>query len=249
MATDPLHTQSGNVQDPVGEETLQRLARAQKFNRWMFERIEPYLQNEVLEIGSGTGNISRLVIEKGFAVTLSDYNTSYQQQLQQQFGKEENVKDILSIDLQHPDFANVYQSYTGRFRSVFLLNVIEHLASEEQAVENCRLLLQPGGHLIVLAPSYNWLYCRFDKELGHYRRYTTKRMASLFRLPEFSIIKQEYFNAAGIAGWWLFGKLLGRKQIGAEISGFETLVPLFRLLDKLVFHKLGLSTITIAKKQ
>lgn len=109
-------------------------------------------------------------------------------------------------------------------------------------------MLRPGGTLIFLAPSYNALFCEFDRQLGHYRRYTKKSMAGLFSVNELKVIHQEYFNLAGVAGWFIFGKLLNRKRISGEMKLYEKLVPFFRLIDKMSFRSVGLSTITVVKK-
>ena len=246
MSNNHSHNVPSASFDPVGEQTLQIISNAQKFNQWMFERIEPFLKGNVLEIGSGIGNITAFVLAKGLTVTASDYNTSYQEQLKENLKEFSNLEAVLSLDLQSTNLAQEYPDLEGKFDSIFLLNVIEHLKDENLAIENCRYLLRKGGNLIVLAPSYQFLYCQFDKELGHYRRYTKKRMAQIFPVSEFSIKHQEYFNLAGTAGWFIFGKLLQRKQIGSEMNLYEKLVPVFKWVDRLSFRAAGLSTITIA---
>jgi 2-polyprenyl-3-methyl-5-hydroxy-6-metoxy-1,4-benzoquinol methylase len=234
--------------DPVGSHTLEAIAKADKFNHWMYQAFRSLLKGEVLEIGSGIGNISAFVIADGHPITLSDYNEEYVAWLRQQYGENKAVRDILQIDLLDPDFKNSYRSLEGKFDSIFLLNVIEHLKDDNAAVENCRYLLKRDGHLIVLAPAYQWLYCSFDKELGHFRRYTLKRMTTLLRQKGFEIKKKQYFNFAGIGGWVLFGKILRRKMIGGEMSTFNSIVPLARLVDRLIFNVSGLSVIVTGKK-
>lgn len=73
-------------------------------------------------------------------------------------------------------------------------------------------------------------------------------MAGLFSVNELKVIHQEYFNLAGVAGWFIFGKLLNRKRISGEMKLYEKLVPFFRLIDKMSFRSVGLSTITVVKK-
>jgi SAM-dependent methyltransferase len=235
--------------DATGLHTLEVIAKAGRFNRWMYETIKPYLKGEVLEIGSGIGNISRLLVDDGFEVTLSDYDAGYCNKLKESFSAQPNVKEIISIDLQHNQFETTYQSYKGRFDTVFLLNVLEHLEDDKAAMENCRYLLKKGGTLIILVPAYQFLYCRFDKELGHFRRYTLNKLVSLFSTSGFEILKDQYFNFVGLGGWLLFGKLLGRPMIGAgEMTLYNRLVPVFRVTDKLLFNKAGLSVIVIGQK-
>lgn len=235
--------------DPTGTHTLQIIAKADSFNKWMYETIRPYIKGEILEIGSGIGNISKFVVSNGSSLTLSDYNPEYQRFLKENFSRFPNVRAVLSIDLQHPDFFNHYSTLKEKFDSVFLLNVIEHLEDDAIAVENCRFLLKKEGHLIILAPAYPFLFCRFDKELGHYRRYTMKKISSIFPQQSFKIVQTQYFNFIGIAGWLLFGKLLKRKMIGSgEMSAFNKLVPLLKMADHITFKKVGLSLIAIGKK-
>ncbi|MGO8056046.1 hypothetical protein AB9E30_37990, partial [Rhizobium leguminosarum] len=83
------------------------------------------------------------------------------------------------IDLTHPNFREEYKAYKEKYDSLFLLNVIEHLENDSYAVENCRFLLKQTGHLIVLAPAYQFLFCKLDKQLGHYRRYTRQTLSRL----------------------------------------------------------------------
>ncbi len=44
--------------DIEGEDTLIAIAKADKFNFWMYSQLRPFLQGNILEIGSGIGNIS-----------------------------------------------------------------------------------------------------------------------------------------------------------------------------------------------
>ncbi len=236
--------------DPVGSATLAVISSAVRFNRWMYEQVQPYLKDRVLEIGSGIGNISRFVIADNYTIDLSDYNPEYKFLLQEKFSDCKNVQNILTIDLTHPNFSEEYKAYKEKYDSLFLLNVIEHLENDSYAVENCRFLLKQSGHLIVLAPAYQFLYCKLDKQLGHYRRYTRQSLSRLLEKGDFNIIRKKYFNLLGIAGWLISGKLLRNKQLGRnEMSAFDSLVPLARLLDRLTFNQMGLSVIIIGKKK
>jgi len=235
--------------DPIGSQTLHTLGNADKFNYWTYRQIYPFLKGNILEIGSGIGNISKFVINNQLSFTLSDYNPEYQQFLKENFSHFPNVQAVLSVDLQHPDFCNHYSLLKEKYDSVFLLNVIEHLEDDAIAMENCRFLLKKGGHLIILAPAYSFLFCGFDKELGHYRRYSMKKLISIFPQQSFKILHTQYFNFIGIAGWFIFGKLLNRKMIGSgEMSAFNKLVPFLKLVDHIIFKKSGLSVIVIGKK-
>lgn len=238
-----------NNPDLIGEQTLTVIQKANLFNEWMYSTIKPYLKDNVLEIGSGIGNISQFVVRDFTNITLSDYNEGYISLLKQRWPKQENLKDLISIDLQAANFQTKYSSLGNKFDCIFLLNVIEHLENDKYAVENCQFMLRKGGHLVVLAPSYQFLYCKFDQYLGHFRRYTVSSLRSVMSIPGNTIIHSQYFNSLGILGWFVSGKLLGQSQIGKkEMSTFNKLVPLARIADKLFLNAIGLSSIVVAKK-
>jgi SAM-dependent methyltransferase len=235
--------------DIVGMGTLQVIAKADQFNKWMYETIHPYLKGNILEIGSGIGNISAFAVQDGFNISLSDFDQEYCRYLKKKYADTPNVREIISIDLQEPGFRNTYQLYKEKYDTVFLLNVMEHLEDDLAAISNCRYLLKDEGKLIILVPAYQFLFCRLDTELGHYRRYTLKRLQELFKKQRFNIIHKQYFNFSGLFGWFLFGKIFGNKSIGSgEMDTYNKLVPVFRVSDKVIFNKAGLSAIVVGQK-
>ncbi len=235
--------------DPTGKHTLEVLAKANRFNQWMYGIFSKHLEGEVLEIGSGLGNISKLAIDDNLCITLSDYNREYCNWLIKNFSSSPNVRGVLQIDLLRPNFETEYLTLKEKFDSIFLLNVIEHIDDDAKALFNCRFMLKPGGKLIVLAPAYQWLYCKFDSELGHHRRYTAAAMTTLLEKNHMQIVDKKYFNFLGIAGWLVFGKILKKKLLGkSEISVFNSLVPLAKIADWVLFNKTGLSIIITARK-
>jgi SAM-dependent methyltransferase len=234
--------------DPEGEETLEALAQAPNFNRWMFETIRPYLAGEVLEVGSGIGNLSARLLEAGFPSHLSDVRPRYCQMLREAFGRHPCCRAVAQLDLVHPEFDGAYGSLLGQFGAVFALNVVEHIAAEHQAVVNCRKLLRPGGNLILLVPAYELLYNRFDRELCHYRRYTRATLERLVAVNGLEAVRSFYFNLGGTLGWFVSGRLLGHATPSRRLLGvYDRLVPLFRLLDRLTGRRFGLSVISVGR--
>jgi SAM-dependent methyltransferase len=235
--------------DPIGTETLDHISQAESFNKWMYSVISPSLKGKILEIGSGIGNISKFLLEGNNDVTLSDINTEYCKYLSEHFKDSRSLISVEHIDLADTDFEKNYPDLQNSFDTVFALNVIEHIENDELSIQNCRKLLKAGGNLVILVPSYQWLYCRFDKELGHFRRYNRKSLLMLIESNGFNVIDLFNFNATGVPGWLLFGKLLKRKQIKqGQMKLYNSLVPVFILIDKLLFRKFGLSLIIIARK-
>ncbi|HVY75513.1 MAG TPA: class I SAM-dependent methyltransferase [Puia sp.] len=235
--------------DASGLETLEHLSAAHQFNDWLFSQILPFCKGEVMEAGSGIGNISELLLEQGFHTTLSDIRPEYLKILEEKFNDNPCFHEAYRLDLSDPEIELHSTSLLGRFDTLVALNVIEHIAQDALAIRNARKLLKPGGRLVVLVPAGAWLFNQFDRELSHFRRYDRNSLSKLLEEQGFNCRSIRYFNLAGIAGWWFFGSLLKRKQIPAgQLKIFDRLVPFFRFLDWSTGHLLGLSIIAIGTK-
>ena len=219
------------------------------FNRWMFSAISPSIKGRVLEIGSGIGNISAFLLDTDKHVTLSDLRPEYCEYLSSHFKENQSLESVEQFDLIDKDFDKKYNKLLNSYDTVFALNVVEHIEDDNQAIFNCRKLLKEGGTLIILVPSYQWLFCRMDRELGHFRRYNRRSLANLFKQNGFSVDKLFNFNAAGVFGWFLFGKIFQSRQLKkSQMNVYNKLVSIFILIDRLLFRIFGLSLIIIGRK-
>lgn len=229
--------------DLYGESTLNSISSADKFNKWMYEQMKPYASGNILEIGSGIGNISKFLHANHKEITLSDIRVNYTRKLKEEF----KGTQVLQINLVDEDFEDKHKNILGSFDFIFALNVIEHIEDDSLAIQNIYKLLKKGGIVFILVPAYQVLYNHFDIALEHHRRYTKKTLQSLF--PKFKLLKSYYFNFAGILGWLVVGKLLGKKVIPeSNMRIYNFFVPIFKLIDKMFLNKIGLSVIQVAKK-
>jgi SAM-dependent methyltransferase len=232
--------------DVEGLETLDVIAEADKFNRWMYDTIRPYCKGGILEIGSGTGNISQFFINEFADITVSDIRSNYCGMLKHKFPE---VREVIQLDLTHANFDAEYRKYLGQFDSLFALNVVEHIKDHELAIGNCYKLLKSGGKLVILVPAYQNLYNRFDTELEHFRRYNRKSLTDLFIKNQLNVIHSQYFNFIGILGWFVSGKIQKNRTIPKnQMSIYNKLVPIFKLVDAILLNSMGLSVIAVGEK-
>lgn len=232
--------------DREGWDTLDAIADADKFNEWMYRTIRPFCQGRVLEIGSGIGNISTFFIRDKADITLSDIRPVYCEVLKEKFP---GASDVLEMNLTDPGFDSAFAMHIGKYDAVFALNVVEHIEDHALAIRNCYKLLKPGGKLVILVPAYQRLYNRFDKELEHFRRYTKASLNNLLTQGGFRILHAQYFNFMGIPGWYVSGKLQRNKTIPKnQMAFYNKLVPIFKIVDKVLFNQVGLSVISVGVK-
>jgi 2-polyprenyl-3-methyl-5-hydroxy-6-metoxy-1,4-benzoquinol methylase len=234
--------------DQSGEQTLLSIAEAKKFNKWMYDTIKPYCKGKILEMGSGTGNITRFFLEDDKLIVASDIRENYRRYLSQVHS--DYKLEILNIDMVHPEFEQIYKDSINSFDTVFALNVLEHIEDDFTAISNCKKLLKKSGTLLILVPSYEALYNKLDYNLMHYRRYNKATLSKIFKENGLAIKHSQYFNFAGIIAWFLSGKILKDDHIpSGKMKLYNILVPIFKVVDAFIFKKTGLSTIVVGEKR
>jgi SAM-dependent methyltransferase len=210
--------------DQVGAATLERLAVAPRFNRWMYDRLAPWIGEAVLEVGSGIGNLSHFLVGRP-RVVLTDTEPAYRAYLERRFRDRPHVRvRPLTLPDVPPDLRG------QRFDSVVCLNVLEHIERDHDALVAMRDLLAPGGAVVLLVPAVPALFGELDRALGHYRRYTPDVLRRRLAGAGLVVRHLEYFNLAGMPGWWFVGRVLKRAMIPTgSLRLYNALVPLFRL--------------------
>lgn len=225
------------VEDEHGSHILARLSRAPRFNAWMADVVRPLCGRRVLEIGSGTGNLTRKLVPRD-AYVASDVNPLYLQTLRA-LAQDRPYLDVTLTDVTRGES---FPSVPGGFDTVVCLNVVEHVDDDQGALENIRRVLSPGGRAIVLVPHDPNLFGTLDEVLGHKRRYTEASLRRVALDAGFDVEQVLRFNRVGTPAWWLNGKLLRRRHFGlAQIATLNLLTPIFRRIDRaLPFRPLSL---------
>jgi SAM-dependent methyltransferase len=213
-------------------------------DQWLYEEIEPYLGQRILEIGCGLGN---------FAHHLTDRNLY--------LGTETSVDSIEHVSRVFADHANMLFAVAdatapgfvdfGRLSidTIFSLNVFEHIEDHETALRNAANVLQPGGRLILVVPAHMALYGSIDRAIGHYRRYDKNMAADLFRQAGLTLVKQKYINALGGLGWLANSRL--RKEDtppSGQLRLFNAVVPVLKAVERTVPAPFGISLLTVGQR-
>jgi SAM-dependent methyltransferase len=229
------------ARDQVGATTLERMNRAEAYNRWMYDRLAPWIGRRVIEIGSGIGNMSQF-LSAADRLVLTDTEPAYRAHLERRFGVEPPVS-VMSLTL--PTIPDSLRA--ERFDTVVCLNVLEHIADDRGSLAAIRRLLEPGGRLVLLVPALPSIYGTLDRQLGHERRYTPRLLRERYAEAGFRMLRLEYFNFAGVPGWWFTGRVLKSDLIPAGgLALFDALVPLFRL-ERFLPWRVGQSLIAIGE--
>jgi len=229
----------------VGGRTLEIFAGTPKINAWMYSKFARHVRGDVLEVGSGLGNISQHLTRDANRVVLTDIEDHYLEHLKRELADGERVQVARFVLGEEPP-----ELVRGRrFDAIVAINVIEHVQDDVGAVRTLASLLKPNGYLLAYVPACAFAFGTLDEALGHFRRYSDESFAELLRAAGLDPGKVRYVNPLGLPGWVLNGRLLRRRALPArQVAMFERIVPLVAALDHLRLP-IGLGVVACARRQ
>jgi SAM-dependent methyltransferase len=236
MNLDPLLATPGQSffigeRHSVGYETLRRMTLMARYHAWIARELAPYAGQRMLEVGCGIGNMSDYFLACDLLVCM-DVAPTHVEAIRRRYAHRPNVVTYMG-DITDPTAITALRAY--RFDTVLCLNVLEHIADDQRALAHMYELLQPGGRLLLFVPAGAYLFGTLDLALGHYRRYERHTLAPLVQQTGFILERLSYLNLAGIPGWWLNSRVLGRHLLPeGQLRLFNRLAPLFIAVERLI---------------
>lgn len=164
---------------------LEYSKRTDTFNRhpWEMARVDILLffikklstpVRHILDIGSGDAFIASSVAEKYPDASVAAIDTNYDEAVISALNK----KMPPNLNL-HKNLQDVHVA--GKTDLVVLMDVLEHVAQPDKLLEE--LLRHPsvGPETIffITVPAFQFLFTVHDEQLGHYKRYTYRRLRKL----------------------------------------------------------------------
>jgi SAM-dependent methyltransferase len=241
---------SGRVFD-VGhfeaEDDLECLAASKYFFDWVLEEFEPYVRGRVLEVGAGTGTITRKLVDRHPDASIVSLEPS--ENLFVSLDAYAAMTDRVTAEKE--TLADSGTRFAGAFDAVLYVNVLEHIADDEREIQLAAEALRPGGALLVFGPGLEILYSGLDHKAGHYRRYSLQHLRLITEGAGLRIVTLHYFDLLGVLPYLVVYRWLHSTQIsGSTMWGYDRLiVPLSRLIQHVLRDPpLGKNVILIAVK-
>ena len=226
------------------DNSLDYLKDTYNYNHWIYSMLRPWLGEKVLEVGSGTGNISRFLLDRNVLVCVEPCG-DYLPGLHKLAEVHSNINVVAGDD-------GALDSIIERadlYDSVVCLNVLEHIEDHKKAVERFERILKSGGRLLLYVPACSWAFGKIDRKLGHFRRYNRKHLLKLVADSGFHIKKCRYVNFVGVWGWWWSSRILGEPGIKKNKAHFvDRLVPYISAIERLVPPPVGQSLFVVGEK-
>ena len=218
---------------------LDSFDKASVWRKYIFWIIKNYIKGFTLEVGAGIGSFTSNYKSLASNITLSEIDTDNLNFIKEKF-KTDNF-----------NFTSDYtKNINKNFDTIMYLNVLEHIEKDNKEIEDAFKKLNPNGYLIVLVPAHNKLYSKFDKAVGHFKRYDIDFFKNI-KIQKSKLIKLCYLDAAGYFLYYL-NKIFFKEEVYPSkikiLIWDKIFTPLTFFLDKILMYKFGKNILYVIQK-
>lgn len=220
---------------------LEALEGARNYNAWIASLAAPHLGDDPIEIGSGTGTYAELWLDSGLPrLTVTEADPVLLARLQERFAADERVS-VEALDLR--------AAAPAEHSSVVAVNVLEHIADDVAALRSAGRLVRPGGAVVLFVPAFPFAMSRFDRAIGHFRRYTARSLRAALAAAGLEEEVVRYVNAPGLLAWTVGMRLLRMSpREGVVLRSWDRAVaPATRWVEERWRPPFGQSLLAVAR--
>ena len=220
---------------------LENFDRAHIWRKYIFFLIKKYFKDDFLEVGAGIGSFTKNYFNKFNNITLTELDENNLRELKNKFINCKNIKILNSLT----------KNIDTKFNTIIYLNVLEHIKNDILEINEALEKLNEGGHLIILVPAGNKLYGKFDKAIGHYRRYEL----NFFKNNKFTNGEVVDLYCLDYFGYFLYSVnqlIFKNETYPSKLKIFiwdKFFTPFTILIDRLFNYKFGKNIVCIIKKK
>lgn len=226
-----------------------RLGHLLAYYEWTLDLFGDTFDGPAADAGAGAGHFSALLAQRVRPLLLLE-------------GGDENLAELNARYANNPDvevcggdlMACEAVLKTHGVRSIFTLDVLEHLPDDIAMLRQFHAALPVGGRLYIKVPALQWLYGPIDEASGHYRRYTRANLAAAVESAGFRVDKCHYMNLAAVAPYFVKSRILKRAANFSrtfsmtQIKRIQRSIPFLRGIDRVTGPPFGLSVICTATR-
>jgi len=220
---------------------LESFDKAHIWRKYIFFLTKKYFKNEMLEVGAGIGSFTHNYLNKFNKIALTETDENNFKRLKIKFEKNLNIKI----------FNNLVANVPGKFNTIIYLNVLEHIEDDINEINKAAEKLNQNGYLIILVPAHQKLFNKFDKAVGHFRRYEL----NFFKNNTFNNLKLIDLYHLDFFGYFLYfiNQIFFKEEVyPTKLKIFlwdKIFTPITIIFDFLLNYKFGKNIICVYKKE
>lgn len=240
-----IHAATAPRGTDVIDDSLDVIEDLYEYNHWIFSQLRPWLGSDILEVGSGTGNITRFLSMVANRVVGIEPVSKFTQRFRDRLS---HMSHVSCVDGYLHEMARPVRD-EDRFDTVVSCNVLEHIDDHVAALRDMSGHLRVGGRVVIFVPAGPGALGKLDVELGHYRRYTKRSLRQAMEGAGLKWERGRYSNMIGLFGWWFNSVVLRRTKVPAKQAvAFDKLVPMISAMERLLPLPFGQSVLGVARK-
>lgn len=221
-------------------EVLENLRGARHYRGWLVGEVGPYLGDCPIEIGSGIGDYAAELAPGRASYTATEPDPDRLAVLAGRFAGDPVVR-VRQLGLP--------TDQTGDHSAAVMLNVLEHIEDDVAALRSAAGLVCPGGTVVVFVPAFNGAMSRFDRLIGHHRRYTRRTLGAAMTAAGLRLEEIHYVNAVGLVSWFLLmrcARMIPRDGLALRCYD-ATVIRSMAWLERFVRPPFGQSVLAVAR--
>jgi SAM-dependent methyltransferase len=181
-------------------ETLESLTSAINYHAWLTSLAWPFLGDDPIELGSGLGDYAQAWLDGGLArIRVTERDPARLAVLKERFAGDSRV---------HTDDLDVFHAPPADHSCFVAYNVLEHIENDVGVLRAAQRLVRTGGAVVMLVPAFPFAAGRFDRDVGHVRRYTKRTLRHAYERAGMVVEDIYYLNAPGLVAWFIGMRLL-----------------------------------------
>ena len=145
----------------------------------------------------------------------------------------------------------IFKKNKNKYNSILYLDVIEHIKNDKHEISKAYYSLKKNGYLVINVPAFQILYSKFDKDIGHQKRYVKNDFLILSKNLKFKIHYMKYYDSIGFF-LSLISKFFSseyKKNFELKIKIWNFLINFSKVIDYLFAYSFGKSLLVIIKKK
>ena len=161
--------------------------KAKNFRKYQLDILKKHIKGIVGEIGPGNGTLCEKYLNLSDHIFLFEPSINFYNNLNLKF------KSLGKVKVINDEFKPSGQ----KFDCILLMDVIEHIDDPSELLMQAKSSLNQNGKILINVPAFQHLYSKFDRDVGHVKRYDKKTFLNTVKEIPKDKINLFYYDSVG----------------------------------------------------
>jgi ubiquinone/menaquinone biosynthesis C-methylase UbiE len=149
-------------------------------NLILTKSLKKHKTSEILEVGAGNGGVAKFLHSKNIDVVCLEPYLNGASQIASQ--------GILSIC----GSLDELKLSSSSIAAIGFFDVLEHIEYPQAVLSEAHRVLEENSLIYIMVPAHQYLFSNFDKQIGHFRRYSKSNLRTELEEAGFEMIETRF---------------------------------------------------------